>query len=369
MYEVARDGHRIEGIVSESGDVWRAQDTSPDEVAGALRELLRKRHADSDERFVPARVLNMVVIVDRDWRGEIQNRLDKVGSYHASRTILVSVEAGRDTIDASAAMTAEDELDGGELAVAQEQVVLDIGEKHLTGLDTIVDPLVVSDLATLLWSPHVHREGVDAMHKLAQIILIDSVQNYDPAEAVHRSVELADRHYVVDLAWLRSTPWRERVASTFDPGQWRRDLASISAVTVRHEPDSAMAGLLLLGWLASRLGWEPGALVEHDGHARGKAKAHRHEIKLALEPDQTMTTPGLAGITVESATGMSIALDRGPGGLTARRTTSDGQEHSWTVTGASRGESGILGEGIRQALLRDHTYMPALAAAQQMVSA
>ncbi len=352
--------------MTQSGDVWQGQDTTPGEVAAALRELLKQRHAET-EAFVPARVLNLVVIVDRDWRGEIQNRLDKVGSYNASRTILVSVEPGRTTIDASAAMTAEEDVKRDELAVAHEHVVLDIGEKHLKGLDTIIDPLVVSDLATLLWSPHGHHDGVDAMHKLAQIVLIDSVQADDPAHAVHRSSELAERHYVVDLAWLRSTPWRERVASTFDPAQWRRDLSSISAVTVRHKPDSAMAGLLLLGWLASRLGWEPGVMTEHSGGARGLAKAHRHEIKLMLEADPTMTTPGLAGITLESATGMSISLNRGPGGLAARRTTADGQERSWTVTGASRGESGILGEGIRQALLRDHTYTPALAAAQRMV--
>jgi len=353
--------------MSESGDVWQAQDTTPEEVASALRELLKQRHAET-EAFVPARVLNLVVIVDRDWRGEIQNRLDKVGSYHASRTILVSVEPGRTTIDASAAMTAEEDVDRGELAVAHEHVVLDIGEKHLKALDTIVDPLVVSDLATLLWSPHGYHEGVDAMAKLAQIILIDSVNTDGPEFAVRRSSELAERHYVVDLAWLRSTPWRERVASTFDPGQWRPALASIDAVTVRHKPDSAMAGLLLLGWLSSRLGWEPGPMTEHDGGAQGKAKAHKHEIKLALEPDDTMTAPGLAGITVRSATGMTISLDRGPGGLTARRVTTDGEERTWTVTGASRGESGILGEGIRQALLRDHTYAPALAATQKMIA-
>ncbi|HEX5910895.1 MAG TPA: glucose-6-phosphate dehydrogenase assembly protein OpcA, partial [Thermoleophilaceae bacterium] len=352
--------------LSESGDVWQAQDTSPEEVAAALRELLKQRHAET-EAFVPARVLNLVVIVDRDWRGEIQNRLDKVGSYHASRTILVSVEPGRTTIDASAAMTAEEEVKRGELAVAHEHVVLDIGEKHLKALDTIVDPLVVSDLATLVWSPHRHHEGVDAMAKLAQVILIDSQNTEGPEYAVKRSSELAQRHYVVDLAWLRSTPWRERVASTFDPAQWRRDLGSVSSVTVRHKPDSAMAGYLLLGWLSSRLGWEPGAMTEHAGGAQGKAKAHKHEIKLALEPDETMTTPGLAGITVESARGMSISLDRGPGGLTAHRQTPDGQDQTWTVTGASRGESGILGEGIRQALLRDHTYGPALAAAEQML--
>jgi hypothetical protein len=39
----------------------------------------------------------------------------------------------------------------------------------------------------------------------------------------------------------------------------------------------------------------------------------------------------------------------------------------WVVLGASRGESGILGEGIRQALLRDTTYRPALIAANALL--
>jgi hypothetical protein len=38
------------------------------------------------------------------------------------------------------------------------------------------------------------------------------------------------------------------------------------------------------------------------------------------------------------------------------------------VLGASRGEGGILGEGVRQGLLRDPTYRPALAAACAMAA-
>ena len=64
---------------------------------------------------------------------------------------------------------------------------------------------------------------------------------------------------------------------------------------------------------------------------------------------------------------MSLSLDRGPGGLAAKRRTRKGTESSWTVMGASRGEAGILGEGIRQALLRDPTYRPALEAAEAML--
>ena len=44
----------------------------------------------------------------------------------------------------------------------------------------------------------------------------------------------------------------------------------------------------------------------------------------------------------------------------------DGDEREWTVLGASRGEGGILGEGVRQALLRDPTYGPALGAAREL---
>jgi hypothetical protein len=81
-----------------------------------------------------------------------------------------------------------------------------------------------------------------------------------------------------------------------------------------------------------------------------------------------MNAPGLAGITVETASGMTLSLDRGPGGLSAKRRMRDGRETEWTVMGASRGEAGILGEGIRQALLRDPTYRPSLGAAERMVA-
>ena len=120
-----------------------------------------------------------------------------------------------------------------------------------------------------------------------------------------------------------------------------------------------MSALLFLGWLASRLGWEPGKLIAQDGSLYGHCGGRRQDVDLRLEPDPTMSVPGLAGVTVETASGMSISLDRGPGGLTARRRTRSGNESTWTVLGASRGEAGILGEGIRQALLRDPTYPPA----------
>ena len=52
---------------------------------------------------------------------------------------------------------------------------MEIGDRHLDDLLTIADPLVVTDLPTLLWSPHGHHEAVDALLALAQAVLVDSV--------------------------------------------------------------------------------------------------------------------------------------------------------------------------------------------------
>jgi glucose-6-phosphate dehydrogenase assembly protein OpcA len=350
-----------------SDTVWRAQDTTPGEIEAALRALLVERVAENSS-YVPARVLNLVCVVDKQWSGEIANRLRGVGRYHASRTIVCAVEPGRTRLDATATVAADTEPKPGEFAVIRETVIVDVGPEHLPALDSIVDALVVTDLATVVWAPHGHTEAVDALLGMAQIVLLDSVDDPDPVDAVHRSSALTEKVYVVDLAWLRSTPWRERVAATFDPAPLRPDLKTISAVTIRHNPDSTVAALLLVGWLASRLGWQASRLLPADGGLAGTLHARRQDIAIRLEPT-AQNVRGLAGLTLETASGRHLELDRGPGGLRARyRNTIKDIEREWTVLGASRGEAGILGEGIRQALLRDTTYEPALACARSLVA-
>src|SRR5919197_3702401 len=224
-------------------DLWSEQDTTPAAIEAALREMLDHRHAAS-EAYVPARVLNLVVVVDREWRGEIANRLERVGRYHGSRTILCSVESGRTQLDAQASMAYDADPAPGALAVMRESVEVRVGPQHLGALDTVLDPILVSGLITMVWAPHGHDEAIDSLLKLSDVVLLDSVDEPDVAGALSRVVGLCERVYVVDLAWLRSTPWRERVCATFDPPQWRGELWRISKVTVRHRPDSLAAAAL-----------------------------------------------------------------------------------------------------------------------------
>jgi glucose-6-phosphate dehydrogenase assembly protein OpcA len=346
---------------------WSAHDTTPDAIDAALRKMLFERHTENAS-YVPARALNLICVVDKEWSGEIANRLRQVGRYHASRTIVLEVEDKRTSIDAVATIASDVKPELGSFALLRETVVVDIGRKHMDGLVPLVDPLVVSDLPTVLWSPHDHPEAVEALLPLAQVILVDSVDQPDVGLALDRAQALCDQVYVVDLAWLRSTPWRERVAATFDPDHLREELWSISSVRIRHHPDSAASAVLLVGWLASRLGWELEALEDGDGTLTGTAKGSGQDIEIVLEHDRDLQVRGLNGLLLETAGGRHLQLDRGPGGLRARYRNARGDEREWTVLGASRGESGILGEGIRQALLREPTYGAALDAAAKLIA-
>ena len=346
--------------------VWSGRDVSPGAIEAALRGLLIE-HVRTHVGTMPARALNLVSVVDARWSGEIANRLSRVGRLAPSRNVVCQVEPGRKTLDARATVSgSEGGRDG--VSTLRETVVVSVGERHLDHLETIVDPLVVTDVATVTWSPHGYPEAVDALLALSQAVLLDSREELDPTEALARVGRLAQETHVVDLSWLRGTPWRERVAAAFDPAARRPELATLDGVTVRHRADSTVAGLLLAGWLATRLGWRVSGLTRRGEGLAGQARSPRGEVMVRLEPEPDMTAPGLCGLALHSASGTGLALRRGAGGLRMVRTDRSGRERAWTVLGASRGEPGILGEGLRQALLCDDTFAPALEAARDMAA-
>jgi glucose-6-phosphate dehydrogenase assembly protein OpcA len=342
--------------------VWAAQNTTPTEIESALRTLLAERHAES-AAYVPARVLNMVCIVERQWSGEIANRLRRVGRNHASRTIVCAVSDRRTTLDAVATVAADALGADGTTTLTFETIVVDIGPQHLEHLDSIVDPLVVTDIPTLVWAPHGHWKAVEALHERSQCVLLDSMDDPEVAAALRRARSLLASRTVVDLAWLRSTPWRERIATMFDPPTQRPRLRQIASVTVRHHPVSGAAALLICGWLGSRLSWPPSPL-RRDG--RGHAQGKMGDVVIALD-SVAQDVPGLSGLTLDLRDGSSLALDRGPGGLHAIRRDPDGAERRWRLLGASRGEGGILGEGIRLSLVGDPVYGEALRYASELL--
>src|SRR3954469_374431 len=100
----------------------RASNTTPGEIDAALRNALAQIHREN-YGYVPARVLNLVCVVDKRYSGEIANRLRRVGRYHPSRPIVCSVTPGRETLDAVATIAAPSEIREGDIGVLRETIV------------------------------------------------------------------------------------------------------------------------------------------------------------------------------------------------------------------------------------------------------
>lgn len=343
---------------------WSAEDTTPSAIGAALERLLSEQALQGGRAYAPARVLNLLVVVDPARRGDVLERLERIGRVNPSRTILCLVEEGRTTLDAWASMACEVPSEDGALAVCRERIEVQVGAQQR--LDSVVDSLLVAGLPVVVWSPHGLDEPFDTLSRMADAVLIDSREAAGLTEAVEHAAVLSRRAAVVDLAWLRTTPWRERLAAAFEPVGWRRGLAEVNRVEVRHGEDSAVSALLMAGWLVSRLGWAPLGLRRGDCGVHARASSEEGEVEICLLPVE-LDVPGLVGVTVETSTGLWISLDRGLGGLASKRRDAEGKESSWTVLGASRGEGGVLGHALREALVSDPAYRPALTAAAALL--
>ncbi len=167
----------------------------------------------------------------------------------------------------------------------------------------------------------------------------------------------------MDLAWLRSTPWRERVAATLRPAA--RCARELRTITARHGPppprlDRRRAAARRLARLAPGLA-RPRRWSRTATRCAARPTPSRQDVALRLQAAPELQVPGLEGLTIETAAGRCAAASTAaPAGCARARATPRGDEREWTIPGASRGETGVLGEGIRQALLRDPTYVPAL---------
>jgi hypothetical protein len=109
--------------------------------------------------------------------------------------------------------------------------------------------------------------------------------------------------------------------------------------------------------------------MPHDGMLYGRLRGKRQHVEIRLESTGEGGPAGLSEVAMRTASDGSLALERSPAGLTATRRPPKGEERSWPVLGASRGEFRILGEGIREALVGDPAYDAALEMARAVMAA
>ncbi len=123
-----------------------------------------------------------------------------------------------------------------------------------------------------------------------------------------------------DLNWVRATWLRLAVAQLFDPPAARAALASVDRLEVTHAQTGYVTALLVVGWLASSLGWEP-PVFENDG-SMTCARADGGTVQISLPEG---SGPTIQSVELSTADGARFSVERRGGDFYfARSETSAG---------------------------------------------
>jgi len=157
---------------------------------------------------------------------------------------------------------------------------------HRTG--ELVSGLMIPELPRFVWwkaTPNPEQELFQTLAKKSHCLILDSSYFSDPESEFLKMHELVEEEtYVADLNWHRLSIWQELTAAAYDPPERRESLMDVDRVTIDYEKGNAAQAFLFLGWLASRLGWQPVSYMENN---------HDYELK-------HITFKGANGRTVET---------------------------------------------------------------------
>jgi glucose-6-phosphate dehydrogenase assembly protein OpcA len=209
----------------------------------------------------------LVMATDPAQRERVESVLAQGPSAHPCRIILVGhgETEPRATVSASCRPPSD-----GRGPVCWEEIHLGGARTALDRIMSAARGLVIPNLPVQVWWPSEIDFASPLFEQTVEIgdrIIVDSSRFADPLKALAAYADRAEEERgavgFVDLAWRRIEPWRLLLAQFFDPPVDRQLLNYIEAVLVRYHPTRAGGGLaealLLVGWLAGRLGWTPPA--------------------------------------------------------------------------------------------------------------
>lgn len=264
-------------------------------VSKAEAELLAFWTAAGDEGGAPkarAATLNFVAVCAAIEVEGLRAGIEDLASTRAGRVFLMTVD-GRlapwelDT-DVSAVCHKE-----GEAVVCYDRIELRFGAVAAARGASVLSALSLSEVPTIVeLGKGAPATLADPLVRGADRVIVDSAHT-----SVLRIAEIArkTRAPIGDRAFVRTFSWRELAARFFDeaPGAERAiGRVEIDRTTAEHRDPAA----LLLGWLASRLGWR----FESDRQARD-AQGMPVEIIVGAPRDQDLPPGELAALRLTAA--------------------------------------------------------------------
>jgi hypothetical protein len=218
----------------------------------SIREIERELGAlrvapDSDLSYQRTSVLTHTAWVPPEWVEAAEDVLSGLAERHPSRTIVLFPEP-----DAEDGLDADVEVDvfpvGEERQVCVETIRIRLNGNRALAPASIAEPLFLPDLPVFLrWRgvPDFGGDSFESMLGVVDRLIVDSTEWHHLQRGYAKLATIFDRVAVSDIAWARTSRWRQELASLW-PG-----IAEVKKIRVTG---TAAQAALLAGWLRSRLG-------------------------------------------------------------------------------------------------------------------
>ena len=251
---------------------------------------------------VAQRPIEQVMFSNPDFRG--QSVSEAIALQNPCRIITLCPTLGPDTgVTAQVSAYCPVQKSGSNL-ICCEYITLRGTKAALERVADVVSSLMVPDLPRFIWwkaTPNVEQLLFQRLVEACHCVIFDSSYFSDPeAELVKLNKLVEAGTYIADLNWHRISPWQELTAAAYDPPERRAYLYEVDRVSIDYEKGNASQAWMYLGWIASRLQWEPIAFADLDGDydlkkIRFRGTVNQREIEVELGAIPTLDWGEVAG--------------------------------------------------------------------------
>jgi glucose-6-phosphate dehydrogenase assembly protein OpcA len=188
---------------------------------------------------------------------------DAIASQNPCRIISIFPVAGEDAgVTAQVSAYCPIQKQSRSTLVCCEYIMLQGTEAALERVSDLVSALLIGELPRFLWwkaTPKQDDALFRTLGKLCNSVVLDSSRFVaDPEIDLLSLAGLMQASLpIADLNWRRLAPWQELTAEAFDPPERRSELREVDRLTIDYEQGNSAQALMFLGWIASRLGWQP----------------------------------------------------------------------------------------------------------------
>jgi glucose-6-phosphate dehydrogenase assembly protein OpcA len=219
---------------------WEDDDADMGDVLAALHRLR------GDDTATRTSVVTLVAVArDAEELDRACDTSETMGGRHPGRTIVLqALEDEEPGLHARVRL-----IEGGAGRAWSEDVTLTVRGPAARHLDSLVEPLTLPDLPLAVWYVGTCPSPDDALCDTAEVVIVDSKEVGEKGR-LDDLIPVMRKRTLIDLTWVRLTPWRLLLAGLFEGRVYRPYVNQVSWAGVRGKPGVRD---LLGGWLGSRL--------------------------------------------------------------------------------------------------------------------